>query len=84
LRTALAVTDDITAIRKRIKLKELTVFETTLLTTAVPTENVWPAPSASSFSDLALGSLHQRIRPVGVARPRWSFERPGPHNYIGV
>jgi hypothetical protein len=39
LRTALAVTDDITAIRKRIKLKELTVFETTLLTTAVPTEN---------------------------------------------
>jgi len=34
LRTALAVTDDITAIRKRIKLKELTVFETTLLTTA--------------------------------------------------
>ena len=28
-------------------------------------KNVWPAPSASSFCDLALASLHQRIRPVG-------------------
>jgi hypothetical protein len=34
VRTALAGTDDITAIRKRIKLEELTVFETTLPTTA--------------------------------------------------
>jgi hypothetical protein len=32
----------------------------------VLTENVWAAPSASSFSDLALGSLHQRIRPMGA------------------
>ena len=42
-------------------------------TRVVPTENVWPAPSASSFSDLALGSLHQRIRPVGVTPAKMEF-----------
>jgi hypothetical protein len=30
-------------------------------------KNVWPAPSASSFCDMTLASLHQRIRPVGIA-----------------
>ena len=30
-------------------------------------KNVWPAPSASSFCDMTLTSLHQRIRPVGIA-----------------
>ena len=30
-------------------------------------KNVWPAPSASSFCDMNLASLHQRIRPVGTA-----------------
>ena len=31
------------------------------------TFNVWPAPSASSFCDMTFASLHQRIRPVGLA-----------------
>ena len=30
-------------------------------------KNVWPAPSANSFCDMTLASLHQRIRPVGTA-----------------
>ena len=30
-------------------------------------KNVWPAPSASSFCDMTFASLHQRIRPVGIA-----------------
>jgi len=49
-------------------------------------KNVWPAPSASSFRDLTAVSLHQRIRPVGRAkpRPRWRSARPGPHKTRGV
>jgi hypothetical protein len=41
----------------------------------VPAENVWPARSASSFSDLALGGLHQRIGPVDVRlkNKKWSY-----------
>ena len=34
---------------------------------AKPFINVWPAPSASSFRDMTLASLHQRIRPMGTA-----------------
>ena len=36
-------------------------------------------PVGKQFQRLALGSLHQRIRPAGVARPRWSFARPCPY-----
>ena len=48
----------------------------------VCTGNVWPAPSASSFSDLA-GSCINRIRPVGVAPARMEVRRPGRHNLTG-
>jgi hypothetical protein len=30
-------------------------------------QNVWPAPSASSILRFDLASLHQRIRPLGLA-----------------
>jgi len=30
-------------------------------------KNVWPAPSASSILRFDLASLHQRIRPLGLA-----------------
>lgn len=68
------VVDDVTAIRKRIRLKELTLFETTLITSR-------PAPSFTYATDLAANQVTEQAEDqfelvVDIRRARMQRIKP--------
>ncbi|PJJ17449.1 AAA domain-containing protein [Janthinobacterium sp. 67] len=68
------VIDDVTAIRKRIRLKELTLFETTLITSR-------PAPSFTYATDLAASQVAEQVEEqfelvVDIRRARMQRIKP--------